>query len=60
MWIFELNLYNTTSTAWFKGHSDEEYKLTPSIYRHNFLPEYERAINRDFKLLIKAIDGSTT
>lgn len=50
-----LNLYNTTSTAWFRGQSNATWKLIPSIYRHAHLAEYERDLNRDFKLFSKTL-----
>lgn len=53
--IASLNLYNTTTTAWFRGQAEKKWKLVPSIYRHNYLPEFERDVNRDFKLLSKTL-----
>jgi hypothetical protein len=53
--IGELSLTNTSTTAWFRGHADEEWKLIPSIFRYNRLISYERDINRDFKLLTERL-----
>lgn len=42
--------FNTTTLPWFRGHSDEKWELTPSIYRMNGKGAQEREMVRDFML----------
>lgn len=35
---------------WFRGHSDENHDLIPSLYRGTHKPRYEREMIRDFRL----------
>lgn len=45
-----LSSMSSTTLPWYRGQADESWHLTPSIYRGNWEPEFEREINRDFKL----------
>ena len=44
-------LSNSTTTPWFRGQSDLNWKLIPHIHRITGLGGYERDLIRDFKLL---------
>ncbi len=44
-------LSNSTTTPWFRGQSDFNWKLIPHIHRITGLGGYERDLIRDFKLL---------
>lgn len=44
-----------TRTLWFRGQSDKDFDLLPSIYRNKNLNYFEREMNRDFKLLSNAL-----
>jgi len=44
-----------TRTLWFRGQSDKDFDLLPSIYRNKNHSYFEREMNRDFKLLSNAL-----
>ena len=44
-----------TRTLWFRGQSDKDFDLLPSIYRNKNLNYFEREMNRDFKLLSNSL-----
>lgn len=46
-----MNLYqDTTVHPWFRGQSNNSWKLLPKIYRKEWNATYERELYRDFKL----------
>lgn len=44
----------STTLPWFRGQSDSKWNLVPSLYRDRINKDYEREINRDFKLRASA------
>ena len=47
----EWGVYESTTFPWFRGQSDYQWSLMPSLYRCSIDPILEREITRDFKLL---------
>lgn len=44
------NGFKTTTLPWYRGQSNENWGLTPGIFRNNGDSEYERELIRDFRL----------
>jgi len=50
----DFKLRSSTLLPWYRGHSDDSYRLKPSIFRCEIEHELERELIRDFK--IRALD----
>jgi FRG domain len=46
----DLDIRRTRWNPWYRGHSDAEWKLLPSMYRSTVYADKERELLRDFKI----------